>query len=145
MDSTEGSRLPGIEILNQRRVLAQPIAGSVPSDDLFPVACPFVEGEHRPMVFHIDLHFVVGLEMWDGEATADLDHTAVVAADAEEGADDAVLVFVATEEMVQDGEENYWVDVALLGGGGGRVGGASADYAAGQGWQIEIEHFYFFF
>lgn len=46
--------------------------------------------------------------MPDGKAIADLDFGAILAADAEEGADYALLVGVAAEGVVEDGEDGLF-------------------------------------
>ena len=55
--------------------------------------------------------------MPDREAVADFDFGAVFGARAEEGADYALLVCVAAEGVVEDGE-----DCLEAGGGGGQLG-----------------------
>jgi hypothetical protein len=64
-----------------------------------------VQGEHLLLVVHVDLDLLGRLGVGDGVAVADLDLSAVFAAGAEEGADDALLVGGAAQRVVEDGED----------------------------------------
>lgn len=97
--------LLAVEVLDQGGEGVELGRGSIPADqDLAGVGAQ-VQLQHLLLVVHVDLDLLLGLGVGDGVAVADLDFGAILAADSEQGADDALLVGIAAQRVVEDGEE----------------------------------------
>jgi hypothetical protein len=101
--------LLAVEVLDEGGESVQVAAGRVPANEDFAGVCAEVEGKHLLLVVHIDLNLLGGLSVGDGIAVADLDLSAVFAAGAEEGANDAFLLSGAAEGVVEDGEDGLFI------------------------------------
>lgn len=98
--------LLAVEVLDQGGEGVELGRRGVPADqDLARVGAQ-VQLQHLLLVVHVDLDLLLGLGVGDGVAVADLDLGAILAADTEQGADDALLVGVAAQRVVKDGEES---------------------------------------
>lgn len=97
--------LLAVEVLDEGGEGVEVAAGGVPADEDFAGVCAEVEGQHLLLVVHVDLDLLGGFGVGDGVAVADLDFGAILAAGAEEGADDALLVGGAAEGVVEYGED----------------------------------------
>ena len=64
---------------------------------------------HRMVVLHVDRNLLWGLAVQHGEGRPDLD-LAIVGAAAEQRTDDALLLVLSSEVVVQDREDGGWVD-----------------------------------
>ena len=64
------------------------------------------------LIFHVNFDLLGSFGVSDGEAVADLDFLAIFAADTEQGADYALLVGIAAERVVKDGEDSLGKELA---------------------------------
>jgi hypothetical protein len=111
--------LLAVEVLDEGGEGVQVAAGGVPADEDLAGIRAQVQGEHLLLVVHVDLDLLGRLGVGDGIAVADLDLSAVFAAGAEEGSNDALLVGRAAEGVVEDGEdglESQYSALTLYGG-----------------------------
>ena len=100
--------LLAVEVLDEGGEGVEVAAGCVPADEDFAGVGAEVEGKHLLLVVHVDLDLLGRLGVGDSIAVADLNLSAVFAAGAEEGTNDAFLVGGAAEGMVKDGEDGLF-------------------------------------
>jgi hypothetical protein len=63
-----------------------------------------VESEHLLVVFHIDFDLVFSLGVADGEGGSDLNLTSILGSCSQQCTDDALLIGIAAERVVENGE-----------------------------------------
>jgi hypothetical protein len=64
-----------------------------------------VQGEHLLVVFHIDLDLVLGFGVAHSEGGSDLNFTSILRACSQQCTDDAFLVGITAQRVVEDGED----------------------------------------
>jgi len=96
--------LLAIKVLNEGGESVEFAAGGVPANENFAGVGAKVKGEHLLLIVHVDLYLFGGLGMGNGVAVPDFDFSAIFAASAEEGTNDAVLVLRTAERVIEDGE-----------------------------------------
>jgi hypothetical protein len=101
--------LLAVEVLDKGGEGVQVAAGRVPANEDFAGVCAEVKGKHLLLVVHVHLDLLGRLGVGDGIAVADLDFSAIFAAGAEEGANDAFLLGGAAEGVVEDGEDGLFI------------------------------------
>lgn len=63
-----------------------------------------VEGEHLLVIFHVDLDLVLSLGVADGEGGSDLNLASILGSCSQQSTDDALLIGIAAERVVENGE-----------------------------------------
>lgn len=101
--------LLAVEVLDQGGEGVEVCAGGVPADEDFARVGAQVQRQHVLLVVHVDLDLLGRLRVRNGVAVADFDLGAIFATDAQQRADYTLLVGVATEGVVDDGEESLLV------------------------------------
>lgn len=97
--------LLAVKILYQSTKRIEFTARGIPADKHLLGVRAQLHRKHGFLVLHVHFDLLCGFGVRDGVAVLDGDFGAIVAACAEQGADYAVLVFGASEGVVEDAEE----------------------------------------
>lgn len=97
--------LATVEVLDQSGEGVQFRRCGVPPNKEFPGVGLEMQREHLLLVLHVHLNLVCRLCVSDSEGAADFHLGSIFRSRSKQGSDDTLLVGVATEGMVQDGEK----------------------------------------
>jgi hypothetical protein len=96
--------LAAVEVLDEGGESVELGSSGVPANqDLAGVGLQ-VESEHLLVVFHIDFDLVLSLGVADGEGGSDLNLTSILGSCSQQCTDDALLIGIAAERVVENGE-----------------------------------------
>jgi len=94
--------LAGVEVLDQGREGVEFVTCRIPADENFPRIGAEMESQHSLLIVHVYFNLFCGFRMWDGVAIADLDFASIFASCSQEGADDAFLIRISAERVIED-------------------------------------------